>query len=202
MQPFRKLDGKVTPIYQDDIDTDIIVPTEFIKRIERTGFDQYLMYYWRYDEHGKEYRDFPLNQKEYKGAPILLTGANFGCGSSRENAVWALYDFGFRAILAPSFADIFKNNCQNNGLLPIELEQGVIDELYQRTQEESLFLTIDLENNIISDRNQITLPIHIDPKTRHKFLEGLDDIDLTLSVEKEITDFENRRPFYMDPIKK
>ncbi|SEQ70811.1 3-isopropylmalate dehydratase small subunit [Piscibacillus halophilus] len=199
MQPFRNHLGKVVPIDKTDIDTDIIIPTEFLKRIERTGYDKHLMYYWRYDDQGRIKKDFPLNQPQYQGTTILLTGDNFGCGSSRENAVWALYDYGFRVILAPSFADIFKNNCTKNGLLPIELPQQDIQQLFHFTTLDILKLTIDLENQVITNHEDLNFSFDIDPHTKYKFINGLDDIDITLTAESSINRFEQERPFYMDP---
>ncbi len=200
MQPFKVLSGQTISINQSDIDTDIIVPAEFLKRIERTGFGQYMMYYWRYDSEGNLKEDFPLNQKEYENVSVLITGDNFGCGSSRENAVWALYDYGFRVIIAPSFADIFKNNCANNGLLTIALDKEIVDELHERSNAQTPYhLEVDLENQLIKDDAGFEVEFPIDEKVKYKLLNGLDDIDLTLSYEEEINSFETRRPDYMDP---
>ncbi|UJL45710.1 3-isopropylmalate dehydratase small subunit [Virgibacillus sp. NKC19-16] len=200
MKPFITYTGSTVPINQTNIDTDIIIPTEFLKRLERTGYGNNLMHYWRFNHDGSLNEDFVLNQKAYENATILLTGENFGCGSSRENAVWALYDYGFRAIISPSFADIFKNNSSKNGLLLIELEENVIKKLFSFEEKNPGFtLSIDLENQRI--KSDFHDPIHfdIDPHTRMKFLKGIDDIDLTMRVENEILAHEKHRPVYMNP---
>ncbi|WP_174614503.1 3-isopropylmalate dehydratase small subunit [Virgibacillus ihumii] len=202
MKPFKKYSGSVVPINKSDIDTDIIIPTEFLKRTERTGFGKHLMYYWRYDDSGAIHEDFELNQSQYNDASILLAGSNFGCGSSRENAVWALYDYGFRVVVAPSFADIFQNNSSKNGLLLIELDELEMDSLFDREKNHPGFsLEVDLKSQVLKDQTGWSLPFSIDPYVRMKFLEGLDDIDLTLQAENQINEFEKQRPFYLNPIK-
>lgn len=200
MKPFRKYTGSVVPLNKSNIDTDIIIPTEFLKRVERTGYGQHLMYYWRFDENGEPRPDFVLNNKTYKQATILLSGDNFGCGSSRENAVWALHDYGFQVILAPSFADIFKGNCSKNGLLLIELEHIQMEELFDLEQNNPNFsLQVDLENQIIQDESGWATSFQVAPHIRHKFLNGLDDIDETMTADDNISRFEQQRAFYMDP---
>ncbi|WP_188456237.1 3-isopropylmalate dehydratase small subunit [Virgibacillus oceani] len=200
MKPFRKYTGSVVPLNKSNIDTDIIIPTEFLKRTERTGYGQHMMYYWRFHEDGEPNDDFVLNNETYKQATILLSGENFGCGSSRENAVWALHDYGFQVIIAPSFADIFKGNCSKNGLLLIELDEAQMNELFSREKENPAFsLHVDLENQIIQDDSDWAASFTVEPSTRHKFLHGLDDIDLTMTAEEDILQFEKQRAFYMDP---
>jgi 3-isopropylmalate/(R)-2-methylmalate dehydratase small subunit len=200
MKPFRKHKGPVVPINRADIDTDIIIPKEFLKRIERTGYGKYLMYDWRFGENGEPRDDFVLNDETYKEASILLAGSNFGCGSSRENAVWALHDYGFQVIIAPSFADIFRSNCSKNGLLLIELDDAKMEELFEKETDNPAFsLEVDLGEQIIKDESGWSIPFPVDPNTRHKFLHGLDDIASTLQAEESIEHFEKQRPFYMDP---
>ncbi|MBY7144303.1 3-isopropylmalate dehydratase small subunit [Virgibacillus sp. NKC19-3] len=200
MKPIRNYTGSVVPINKSDIDTDIIIPTEFLKRIERSGYGKHLMYYWRYDDEGNRITDFKLNQESYKDSSILLTRENFGCGSSRENAVWALYDYGFRVIIAPSFADIFKSNSSKNGLLLIELGESIIEELFSLEKSSpSFLLTVDLENQIITSDVRDPITFSIEPNTRNKFLQGLDDIELTMTVEQDILAYEEQRPIYLDP---
>ncbi|ASK62498.1 3-isopropylmalate dehydratase small subunit [Virgibacillus phasianinus] len=200
MKPFRNYTGSVVPLPKSNIDTDIIIPTEFLKRVERAGYGQHLMYYWRFDEHGGPRKDFVLNNKTYEQASILLSGDNFGCGSSRENAVWALHDYGFQVIIAPSFADIFKGNCSKNGLLLIELDQGQMQELFELEKQNPNFsMHVDLENQIIHAVSGWAASFQVAPHIRHKFLNGLDDIDLTMTAIENISAFERQRAFYMNP---
>ena len=161
----------------------------------RTGFGQFLFYDWRYDEQGQPRPDFVLNLPRYQGATILITGANFGCGSSREHAPWALKEYGFRAILAPSFADIFYNNCLNNGLLPVRLEAEVVGELMRRaTEEEGYYVTVDLEACQVRDDHGLVQPFELDAFRRRMLLEGLDPIDITLEHEAAIRAYEAAHP--------
>ncbi|UOR13558.1 3-isopropylmalate dehydratase small subunit [Halobacillus amylolyticus] len=200
MKPFRKHKGSVVPLNRTNIDTDIIIPKEFLKRIERTGFGQFLMHDWRFQEDGEPREDFVLNFNKYQEASILLTGENFGSGSSRENAVWALQDYGFQVIIAPSFADIFRINCSKNGLLLIELEQSLMNDLFEKEEYiDGYTLQVDLQEGIIKDQQGWSIPFTLDSHTRHKFLNGLDDIALTLEAEDNIKEFEKNRPFYMNP---
>ncbi|MDQ0158153.1 3-isopropylmalate dehydratase small subunit [Alkalibacillus salilacus] len=200
MQPFSRFSGQTISINQTDIDTDIIIPAEFLKRIERSGFGKYMMYYWRYDSDGKVKEDFPLNQEAYENVSILVTGDNFGCGSSRENAVWALHDYGFQVIIAPSFADIFKNNCSNNGLLTIELDHETIDLLHAKSKAKPPYhLEVDIEKQVVFDHDGFEATFNIDPKVKYKLLHGLDDIDLTLLMEDKINEYESERPIYLNP---
>lgn len=178
---------------RSDVDTDQIIPKQFLKRIERTGFGTFAFYDWRYkDEKLTLNPDFELNKPEYQGATVLLTRKNFGCGSSREHAPWALDDFGFRVILALSFADIFYNNCFKNGLLPICLSETVIDQLFKREADNRPFnLTVDLANSVIVDEKAgWTIPFEIDSARKHRLIQGLDDIGLTLQEEIKITEYE------------
>ncbi len=194
MTPFTTHTGLVAPLDRVDVDTDQIIPKQFLKRIERTGFGQFLFFDWRFREDGSENPEFELNRPEYRGASILLARRNFGCGSSREHAPWALADYGFRAILAPSFADIFYNNCFKNGLLPVKLPDSVMDELFQRVaQHPGYQLTVDLEARQVRDDHGLTVNFEVDDFRRHCLLNGLDDIALTLQHEEKITAYEMQR---------
>ncbi len=191
MEPFRKHQGLVATLDRVNVDTDQIIPKQFLKRIERSGFGQFLFYDWRRREDGSANPDFELNQPRFEGASILIARANFGCGSSREHAPWALLDYGFRSIIAPSFADIFYNNCFKNGMLPIALPEEQVQELFQRSGDKPNYqLLVNLETCTISDDFALTLEFEIDPFRRESLLEGLDDIGLTLQHEAKISDFE------------
>ena len=192
MQPFTVHTGLVVPMDRSDVDTDQIIPKQFLKRIERAGFGQFAFYDWRYDETGKVLNPaFELNKPEYQGASILLTRKNFGCGSSREHAPWALYDFGFRVIMAPSFADIFYNNSFKNGLLLVRLAEEQIDELFNlEASSKPLQLTVDLEKNTITDGKKLSMSFEIESFRKHCLLHGLDDIGLTLQSEAKIIEYE------------
>ncbi|MBN1588666.1 MAG: 3-isopropylmalate dehydratase small subunit [Pirellulales bacterium] len=191
MQPFTQHTGLVLPMDRSNVDTDQIIPKQFLKRIERTGFGQFLFFDWRFLDDGSDNPEFELNRPELAGATVLLARRNFGCGSSREHAPWALADYGFRAILAPSFADIFFNNCFKNGLLPIVLDEAVVDDLFRRAAEHPGYrLTIDLQSRTITDEHGLSLPIEVDDFRRHCLLNGLDDIGLTLEHEADITNYE------------
>ncbi|MFO7311374.1 MAG: 3-isopropylmalate dehydratase small subunit [Bacillota bacterium] len=197
MQPLRVHTGLVAPLDRANVDTDQIIPKQFLKRIERTGFGQFLFYDWRFREDGTPNPDFILNQPRYQGATILLTRHNFGSGSSREHAPWALLDYGFRVIIAPSFADIFYNNCFKNGILPVRLPEDQVDELFRRTLAQPGYrLTVDLEQCQVRDDAGVVFPFEIDPFRRHCLLEGLDDIGLTLQYEDKIRAFEARHRIY------
>ncbi len=196
MKSFTKHTGIVVPMDRSDVDTDQLVPKQFLKRIERTGFGQFLFYDWRYLEDGKTPNpDFELNKPEYKGASILLARSNFGCGSSREHAPWALDDYGFRVILASSFADIFYNNSFKNGMLPIRLSEAQIEDLFQRAAANHPYsLTVDLTANpaggVITDDQGLSIPFELDAFRRNCLLNGLDDIGLTLQHEDKILEYE------------
>ena len=195
MQPFRKHTGKVVPLYRANIDTDQIIPKQFLKRVERTGFGEFLFNDWRRSGDGKPDPDFVLNQPRYSNASILVAGKNFGCGSSREHAVWALSDFGFRAVIAPSFADIFANNCVKNGVLTVALSEEESAEIARRASEIADYqLSVDLENCTVADGQGLNCRFQIDEFTRHCLLEGLDDIGLTLQHEAEISGHESSHP--------
>lgn len=198
MEPLIRHKGKVAVLDQVNVDTDQIIPKQFLKRIERSGFGQFLFYDWRYREDGSLNPDFVLNHPRYEGASILLTRNNFGCGSSREHAPWALMDYGFRIILAPSFGDIFYNNCFKNGLLPIKLSEDQIDELFRKTEAEVGYeLMIDLENEQITDDHGLRIPFETDPYRRTLLLKGLDDIGVTETYEAQISAYEERHKSYV-----
>lgn len=194
MQPFIKHKGLVAPLNRANVDTDQIIPKQFLKRIERTGFGDFLFFDWRFAANGSLNADFALNRPEFSGATVLLAGSNFGCGSSREHAPWALLDYGFRVLVAPSFADIFYNNCFKNGILPIKLPAADLSLLFRNTEgNQGYSLTIDLENQQISDDYGLALKFEIEPFRREYLLKGLDDIGLTLEQEPAIIQYESRR---------
>ncbi|HEO72155.1 MAG TPA: 3-isopropylmalate dehydratase small subunit [Candidatus Hydrogenedentes bacterium] len=192
MQPFTTLTGLVAPLDAMNVDTDQIIPKQFLKRIERTGYGRFLFYDWRYLAGGETPNpDFEMNAPRYEGAEILLSKENFGCGSSREHAPWALTDYGFRCILAPSFADIFYNNCFNNGLLPIVLDANVVEELFTQVRAtEGYQLTVDLEKQVIEKPDHTLIPFDIDPFKREMLLNGWDQIGLTLRYQDDIGAYE------------
>ncbi len=194
MNPFKNHDGLVVPLDRLNVDTDQIIPKQFLKRVERTGFGEFLFYDWRFQPDGQLDPSFPLNEKRYQSASILIAGRNFGCGSSREHAPWALADYGFRAIIAPSYADIFENNCLKNGLLPVTLNDAAVTELMHRAKEiEGYRATVDLEGKTVSDAHGFAMAFKIDDFQRYCLLEGLDDIGLTLKHENKITEYEAAR---------
>lgn len=191
MKAFRQHTGLVAPLDRANVDTDQIIPKQFLKRIERTGFGEFLFYDWRYLPDGQLDSSFVLNEPRYKGASILVTDKNFGCGSSREHAPWALGEYGFRVIIAPSFADIFANNCFKNGMLPITLTAKQVGEIMSRAQKhEGYELTVDLERQTISDSNGLSILFVVGEFQRYCLLEGLDDIGLTLRHEDAIKAYE------------
>lgn len=192
MQKFTTLTGTAAPLRMMNIDTDIIIPKQFLKTIKRTGLGIHAFNDIRYHEDGSERADFTLNQPDYRGAPILITGENFGCGSSREHAPWAIGDMGIRVIIAPSFADIFYNNSFKNGLLPIVLPKEQVEQLMESAEQEpSAPITVDLDKQTITRGNQFTFEFEIDPFRKHCLLHGLDDIGLTNEKNAHIADFEN-----------
>ncbi|MFQ5929584.1 MAG: 3-isopropylmalate dehydratase small subunit [Acidobacteriota bacterium] len=194
MERFTKHSGLVAALDLVNVDTDQIIPKQFLKRIERTGYGQFLFYDWRFNEDGSLNPDFELNQPRFKGATILLTRANFGCGSSREHAPWALLDYGFRSILAPSFADIFCNNCFKNGILPVCLSEEQVEELFGRaTANLGYQLTVDLRSQTITDELGLEYHFEVDSFHRECLLKGLDEIGLTLQYEDQIREYERRR---------
>ena len=191
MQAFIKHTGLVAALDRANVDTDQIIPKQFLKRIERTGFGQYLFYDWRFLADGKTPNpEFELNQAAVDGASILLTQRNFGCGSSREHAPWALEDYGFRVVIAPSFADIFYNNCFKNGMLPIRLDETIVADLFRRAVKPGYKLTVDLESRTITDEAGLKINFEVDEFRSHCLLNGLDDIGLTLKNEDKITAYE------------
>jgi 3-isopropylmalate/(R)-2-methylmalate dehydratase small subunit len=193
MQPFTRHTGLVAAMDRVNVDTDQIIPKQFLKRIERTGFGQFLFFDWRFLDDGSPNPQFELNEPRFAGASILLARRNFGCGSSREHAPWALGDYGFRALVAPSFADIFYNNCFKNGMLPIRLDEATVDKLFQRASKGGYRLTVDLETCTISDDQGLKLPFDVEPFRRHCLLGGLDDIGLTLQHADKIAAYERAR---------
>ena len=198
MNPFRIHTGLVAVLDRPNVDTDQIIPKQFLKRVERTGFGEFLFFDWRFLPDGQPDPSFPLNEPRSRGASILLAGKNFGCGSSREHAPWALADYGFRAIIAPSFADIFANNCMKNGLLPVVLTDGEVAELMRRGTEIANYnVTVDLDSKSVSDKQGLLMTFEISDFQRYCLLEGLDDIGLTLRNESDITAYERERPAWM-----
>ncbi len=191
MHPFSKHTGLVAPLDRVNVDTDQMVPKQFLKWLTREGYGRVLFYDWRYLEDEKPNPDFVLNQPRYQGASILLTRANFGCGSSREHAPWAVLDYGLRVIIAPSYADIFYNNCFKNGILPVTLSEAQVDDLFKRTEKTGGYrLTVDLEKQTITDGASLQLSFKLDPFRREYLLKGLDDIGLTLRFEDKIASYE------------
>jgi 3-isopropylmalate/(R)-2-methylmalate dehydratase small subunit len=194
MKPVKRVSGKALPLGYSDVDTDQIVPSDALKRIERTGFGQFLFSEWREDP------DFVLNRHEHEGAVVLLAGENFGCGSSREHAPWALQDHGFGAIIAPSFADIFRNNCAKIGLLAIQLPEETVKKLLEAVRvDPEARITVDLEDRTVAGPG-VQASFEMDNFTRHRLLNGLDDISLTLAHEADLETFERSRPSYLPKV--
>jgi 3-isopropylmalate/(R)-2-methylmalate dehydratase small subunit len=185
MEQFKKIKSVVTPLDKVNVDTDQIIPKQFLKSVQRNGFGQYLFYDWRRERDGTLKKDFVLNNQKFKDSKILLARDNFGCGSSREHAVWALEDFGFKVIISTSFADIFYNNCFKNGVLPIRVSEQLLQKLFENNSE----VEIDLENQIIKMANEITT-FSIEPHWKKILLEGLDDIAITLKYEDKLVNYE------------
>ncbi len=191
MEPFKRFTGKVLPLNRGDVDTDQIIPKQFLKRIEKTGFGEFLFVDWRFTPEGEPKPDFIMNDPAYEGSEILLTGSNFGCGSSREHAPWAIQQAGFRVVIAPSFADIFYNNCLKNGLLPVVLDKGIVNDLSARFEAApGGALSVDLEGQVVTTAEGEAHHFEIDPFSKKCLLEGLDDIALTLQHESKIAAFE------------
>ena len=187
MESFKKITSIITPLDKVNVDTDQLVPKQFLKLVQKSGFGKFLFFNWRYDENEIPKSDFVLNDSKYDDSKILVTGDNFGCGSSREHAVWALLDYGFSVIIAPSFADIFLSNCFKNGILPITLDQKIVEKLLQETG----IIEVDLENQIIKTPSS-EIPFEIDSYQKKILLEGLDDIAITFQYEDKISDFEKQ----------
>lgn len=192
MQPFTKLNGVVAPMDRVDVDTDQIIPAQFLKRIERTGFGQFMFYKWRFNDDGSLNPDFELNQPGYEDASILVAGRNFGSGSSREHAPWALLDYGFQCIVAPNFADIFASNSLQNGILLVKLPDATVRQIMDKAQANPGYrLHVDLESQRVwDDDEEVVAEFAIDEFAKYKLLNGLDDIGLTLQHEDKITEFE------------
>jgi 3-isopropylmalate/(R)-2-methylmalate dehydratase small subunit len=195
MKAFTVHTGRVATLPRVNVDTDQIIPKQFLKRVERTGFGEFLFFDWRYRPDGSPDPAFELNQPAAQGASVLVAGSNFGCGSSREHAPWALAEYGFRAIVAPTFADIFYNNCCQNGLLPVRLAESEVAEVFRRAEaaRDGYDLTIDLERQSVADRGGFEAAFAIDPYRREMLLQGLDEIGRTLLEEPRIAAFERRR---------
>jgi 3-isopropylmalate/(R)-2-methylmalate dehydratase small subunit len=187
MDSFKKITSIVTPLDKVNVDTDQIVPKQFLKLVQKSGFGKFLFFNWRYDEQENEKSDFVLNNPKYKNSQVLVAGDNFGCGSSREHAVWALLDYGFAVIIAPSFADIFFSNCFKNGVLPIILDQKIVEKLLQETG----IVEVDLENQTIKTPSD-EICFEIDSYQKKILLEGLDDIAITFQYKDKISDFEKQ----------
>ena len=195
MDALRKVTGVVAPLDRANVDTDQIMPQQFLKLIERTGFGQFVFFDWRYLEDGVPNPDFILNRPGYQGAPILVAGPNFGSGSSREHAPWGLKEYGFRVVIAPSFGDIFRNNCYQNGMLPVVLSQAGVDALMARAlRRPGHSATVDLEQQRVYDAEGFSEDFEIDPFRRESLLEGLDDIGRTLRTTDTISDYEKAHP--------
>ncbi len=188
MEPFKKIKSIATPLDKVNVDTDQIIPKQFLKLVQKTGFGQYLFYDWRFENGEKPREDFVLNNPKYCDSKILLTRDNFGCGSSREHAAWALLDYGFRVVISSSFADIFYNNCFKNGILPIKLDSQSIEKLFKNPSE----IEVDLQNQTITT-DSITIPFEIESHRKKTLLEGLDDIAVTLQYEDKITQYEKSK---------
>jgi len=193
MEPINQHTSVITPLDRVNVDTDQIIPKQFLKRIERTGFGKYLFYGWRFNEDGSKNQSFVLNDPLYEGSSILLANDNFGCGSSREHAPWALLDYGFRVVIAPSFADIFYNNCVKNGILPIRLKEDQVDQLLSESKGTQYKVSVNLELQTIETNNGSKIPFDIDPYWKEMLLNGWDEISLTFQFEEYITKYENQQ---------
>ena len=194
MQAFTKHTGLVAALDRVNVDTDQMIPKQFCKLLTREGYGRLLFYDWRYFDGEKPNPDFPFNRPRYRGASVLLTRANFACGSSREHAVWGVLEYGFRAVLAPSFGDIFYNNCFKNGVLPVTLRDAEVDDLFRRTEaEEGYRLAVDLEKQTVTDDQGLRLEFKIDPARKEALLKGLDEIGLSLQHADKITAYEKQR---------
>jgi 3-isopropylmalate/(R)-2-methylmalate dehydratase small subunit len=198
MEPFVRRTGVLAVMDRVDVDTDQIIPKQFLKRIERTGYEDALFFDWRFRPDGSPNPDFELNRPEYQGANALVAGRNFGCGSSREHAPWALHDYGIMTVIAPSFGDIFRNNCYQNGMLPVQLSESQVRELMDRAKARpGCQVTVDLEQQTVTLDDGWSVHFDIDPFRRDCLLKGLDDIGLTLQHADEIAAFEQTRPAWL-----
>lgn len=192
MEPINKVTSVITPLDRVNVDTDQIISKEFLKRIERTGFGQYLFYHWRYDNKGNKIEDFVLNDPRFDGSSVLVAHENFGCGSSREHAPWAIADYGFNVVIAPSFADIFYNNCTKNGILPITLDVSEVEELLAKGQENPFSIDVNLEEQTVKTEDGKTYNFEIDPYFKTMLINGWDEISLTFQYEDQIKAFEEK----------
>ncbi|PTU28344.1 3-isopropylmalate dehydratase small subunit [Bacillus subtilis] len=197
MEPLKSHTGKAAVLNRINVDTDQIIPKQFLKRIERTGYGRFAFFDWRYDANGEPNPEFELNQPVYQGASILIAGENFGCGSSREHAPWALDDYGFKIIIAPSFADIFHQNCFKNGMLPIRMPYDNWKQLVSQYENQSLQMTVDLENQLIHDSEGNQISFEVDPHWKEMLINGYDEISLTLLLDDEIKLFESKRSSWL-----
>lgn len=197
MEPLKSHTGKAAVLNRINVDTDQIIPKQFLKRIERTGYGRFAFFDWRYDANGEPNPEFELNQPVYQGASILIAGENFGCGSSREHAPWALDDYGFKIIIAPSFADIFHQNCFKNGMLPIRMPYDNWKQLVGQYENQSLQMTVDLEKQLIHDSEGNQISFEVDPHWKEMLINGYDEISLTLLLEDEIKHFESQRSSWL-----
>lgn len=193
MEPINKVSSVITPLDRVNVDTDQIISKEFLKRIERTGFGEYLFYHWRFDTNGKKNEDFVLNDPRFDGSKILVAHENFGCGSSREHAPWAILDYGFNVVIAPSFADIFYNNCTKNGILPITLEIAEVEELLAKGQEGPLNVDVNLEEQTVTLADGKVYAFDIDPYSKNMLINGWDEISLTFQHEDHIKAYEEKQ---------
>ena len=193
MSGFKTLQGKAAAMDRANVDTDQIIPKQFLKRIEKTGFGQYLFYDWRFTKEGLPNPEFELNMTKNQGASILIANENFGCGSSREHAPWALGDYGFKVIIAPSFADIFHQNCLKNGLLPITLPAETVEYLLERAKNQPYNLKVDLQNGIVEDEYNFSASFTINEYWKKMLINGWDEIEITLQLESSISSFEGKR---------
>ena len=198
MEPFQRHKGLLAVMDRVDVDTDQIIPKQFLKRIERTGYEDALFFDWRWKPDGSENPDFELNLPRYRNSTVLVAGRNFGCGSSREHAPWALHDYGIRSVIASSFGDIFRNNCYQNGMLPVQLPEQTVREIMERAKaKEGMQVTVDLARQTVTLDDGYSASFEIDPFRKHSLLEGLDDIGLTLQHEPAIAGFESHRPSWL-----
>lgn len=197
MEPLKSHTGKAAVLNRINVDTDQIIPKQFLKRIERTGYGRFAFFDWRYDANGEPNPEFELNQPVYQGASILIAGENFGCGSSREHAPWALDDYGFKIIIAPSFADIFHQNCFKNGMLPIRMPYDNWKQLVGQYENQSLQMTVDLEKQLIHDSEGNQISFEVDPHWKEMLINGYDEISLTLLLEDDIKQFESQRSSWL-----
>lgn len=193
MEPINKISSVLTPLERKNVDTDQIISKEFLKRIERTGFGKYLFYHWRFHADGTPVEDFVLNDPRFNGSEILVAQENFGCGSSREHAPWAILDYGFRVVIAPSYADIFYNNCVKNGILPIRLKDAEVNELIDKGQQQEFKLEINLDEQTVSAQDGTRYEFEIDPYWKEMLLKGWDEIALTFQYDAYIAAYEERQ---------